>query len=103
MEDSICLKYIFSEYNQQNSETDYFRYMEYNDEPDNKYGKIIKIILILSYTSYSGISLKNARQVHIMGPSLGGSTRDLESITQMTGRGIRLNERHFDIYRYRYK
>lgn len=72
-------------------------------DPENLHGKLIKIMMF-SPAGAEGISLENIRQVHIMEPYF-----HEVRITQMIGRAVRqcshkglpMNERHVDIYRYR--
>lgn len=115
----IYLKYFgFSGFKNTTTGVDDFRYIEYHggikmeerklalesfNHPDNKYGRLVKLILV-SPAGSEGLSLLNARQVHIMEPYW-HETR----IEQMIGRAVRMcshkslpmAERHVDVFRYK--
>lgn len=70
---------------------------------ENLHGKLIKIMMF-SPAGAEGISLENVRQVHIIEPYF-HEVRIIQmigrAIRQCSHKGLPMNERHVDIYRYR--
>ncbi len=114
----VYLKYFgFVPYNSKTAKP-YFGYGEFHNgiskpdrknaikvekEDENLHGKLIKIMMF-SPAGAEGISLENIRQVHIIEPYF-HEVRIIQmigrAVRQCSHKGLPMNERHVDIYRYR--